>query len=239
MEQASIYIELDALLDTRLATLFQMDPVQTQRVIQTGYFSRLYDEFEGFDGDAFKQAYGQRNLSTLKDAVATQAIDFINFFSAQTLKALVTSPFRRQPRAVINVYPYPLDDTVIPVLIQGVRAATKRMIDIEVVYLPLEEVTPHLLKSHYVVAVMYAYWEWLEAHALNRNLEKVQCPEITLIGPALLKSKDAAHQLKEIDPFKVVERYTEPYIKLRLYPAEKFSYDFRRHKQPPGAAPSP
>ena len=236
MEQASIYIELDALLDTRLATLFQLDPNKTQQTIQGGYFSRLYDEFEGFETEVFKQAYAQRNLSTLKDAVATQAVDFINFFSAQTLKALVTSPFRRQFRAVVNVYPYPLDDAVIPLLIQGLRAATKRMIDIEVVYLPLEEVSPQLLKSHYAVAVMYAYWDWLEVHSLNRNLEKVQCPEITLIGPALLKSKEAAHQLKEIDPFQVLERYTEPYIKLRLYPAEKFSYDFRRHKQPKGAA---
>ena len=239
MERASIYVELDTLLDTRLATLFQLDPVKTKHVIREGYFTRLYDEFEGFDTEVFKQAYAQRNLVTLKDAIATQAIDFINYFTAQTLKAVVTSPFRRQPRLVVNVYPYPLDDTVIPLLIQGLRAATKRMVDIEVINQPMEMLTPHVLKTQYVCAVMYAYWEWLEIHALNRNLEKVQCPEITLIGPALVQSKEAVHKLKGIDPFIAVEQYTEPYIKLRLYPAEKFSYDFRKHKRQPSAASSP
>ena len=239
MERASIYVELDTLLDTRLATLFQLDPVKTEQVIKEGYFTRFYDEFEGFETEVFRQAYAQRNLKTLKDAMATQAIDFINYFTAQTLKAVVTSPFRRQPRLVVNVYPYAMDDAVIPVLIQGIRAATKRLVDIEVVYLPMEAITPQLLKTQYVCAVMYAYWEWLEIHSLNRNLEKVQCPEIALIGPALLKSKEAAQQLKGVDPFVAVEQYTAPYIKLRLYPAEKFSYDFRKHKRQPDAAPSP
>lgn len=96
--------------------------------------------------------------------------------------------------------------------------------------MPYAELTPGYVKSKYVFVVMYEYWKWLETHSENKLLADVQLPEVTMIGPAILKSKEAAEKLSGINPFKAVEQYTSLYIKLSLYPISKFSVDIKRAK---------
>ena len=113
----------------------------------------------------------------------------------------------------------------------ALRNVTDGLLDVEIVRMPLEEITPTFVKENFVQMVMYSYWEWLEVHSTNGNLKETQCPSVTLIGPAIIKSKEAAKQLKGIDVFTVIEDYTGLFIKLSLRPVDLFCLSFNRFKE--------
>lgn len=229
-EASTIYVDIDALFDTRAATLNKFGIERAKVAIASNYYDRIYDEFEGIETDTYFKAYQSRDVLTLKDAMVTPVARMIYLFAKQTLEALVSSPYRRQPKVFLNTYPYRLEEETVRYIVAGLRAITKNIIDVEVGYLTLEEMTPRYVKQHYAVMVMYAYWDWLEVHAQNQNLTQTQCPQVTLIGPRLVKSKEAAQKLSGQDVFTAIETYTSLFIKLQLYPVNIFCVDLNRLK---------
>lgn len=227
-ETANIYVTLDALLDTRLAVLHDIDPVRTEYVLKNGYYRRLYDEFDGFDTQQFKEAYANRNASVLKNAVLTGVYQILNFFATRTLVARVSTPFRKQPKLVLNIYPYKLSDSSINNLIVGIATVTNKQLDIEVVNESYLELTPSRVKKDFACLVLYDYWEWLEEHSKTKELSEVRCNDITLIGPAIVRSKEVFDKLDGVDIFKAIEGYASLFIKLNLYPITTFSLDLER-----------
>lgn len=230
LQTSAIYVDLDSLFDTRLAVLHNLGIKGLDRVITSQYYDRTYDEFEGIETEIFKEAYEKRNLDTLVNALITPVARHLYQFGRQTLIALVASPYRRQPKVVVNIHPYVLSPESEHFIINGVRAVTKNIMDVELISVPLESLTPSYVKQNYVQMVMYAYWEWLECHAANGLLAETQCPEVTLIGPQLVKSKKAALELKGVDVFATIESYTSLFIKLTLSPVSLFCVDLDRLK---------
>lgn len=229
-EASTIYVDIDALFDTRAATLNKFGIESAKKAIASNYYDRIYDEFEGIETTAYIEAYQRRDILTLKDAMVTPVARMIYLFAKQTLEALVSSPYRRQPKVFLNTYPYRLEEETVRYIVAGLRAITKNIIDVEVGYLTLEEITPRYVKQNYAVMVMYAYWDWLETHSQNQNLTQTQCPQVTLIGPRLVKSKEAAQKLSGQDAFTAIETYTGLFIKLQLYPVNVFCVDLNRLK---------
>lgn len=229
-ETASIYIDLDSLFDTRMATLALMGVSAVESALADGYYNRFFDEFEGVDTEAFKERYAKRNSETLRQSMVTQNVELLRKFAKQTLVALVSSPLQRQPKAVVNTYPYELTESEIELIVLGLRAATKSMMDIEVIHVSLEKLTPSYVKANFVQMVMYSYWEWLDIHAGNGNLANTQCHNVQLIGPAIVKSREAARLLKGTSIFQVIESYTGLFIKLTLCPVSVYCMDLDRLK---------
>lgn len=225
---ATIYVSIDALFDTRLSILHAMDPAKLDPVVEEKYFGRKFDEFDGYNTKSFQDRYDKRDIAALKDAMITGIIPIISYFAKTTLKARVSTPFRRQPKLELNIYPYNLSEKAIKTIIHGLKIVTEGLIDIEVVRYSLEELTPSFVKSNYIDMVMYDYWNWLECHAKNKNFESVQCPEVTLIGPMLVKSREAWEECKAVDIFPIIEQYSSLFIKLVLYPVSYFCVDLER-----------
>ena len=227
-DKIGIYVSLDALFDTRLATLHALAPEQVPLIMGNGYFSRDYDEFEGVDVEAFNKAYQARDAKTIANSLVTDVPRMIKFFAEQTLKARVGTPLRMQPVARINVHPYKLPETALSAIIEGVRILTDNLIDIEIIDMPLSNLTPLHVKEKYASMIMYEYWEWLEIQSANKNLENTFCPEITLIAPAIVRSKKAWEEVKDVDVYSVIEEYSSMFIKLNLYPVSAFSVNIKR-----------
>jgi len=230
-ETATLYVELDALFDTRMVVLksFGLDAIETH--VPRGYYTRVIDSFGDITLEAFEERYAKRNINTLREALITPVAGHIYDFARRTLIALVSSPFRRQPKVFVNTYPYQLDEVSAASIVEGLKIVTKNTIDIEVAYLPLEKITPQYVKDNYIQMVMYSYWEWLETHAKNKNWETTRCPEITLIGPRVIRSMSALRDAKVRDVFGVVETYSRVFVKLQLYPVNFFSADVTRIKE--------
>lgn len=227
-EFATIYVDLDSLFDTRLSVLYTLDSQRVAELLKHGYFGRDYDEFDGIDTEVYKKAYKERNVATIHHSSITGIPAVILYFAEQTLKARASTPFIMQPRLHLNIYPYTLPDEAIAVIIEGVRIITKGLLDIEIIDRPLDQITPSYVKDTYAVMVMYEYWEWLEIHSLNKNFESAFCPEVTLIGPAIVRSKDAWEQVKGVDIYPIIEQYSSMFIKLMLYPVTTFCVDIER-----------
>lgn len=227
-EFSTIYVDLDSLFDTRLSTLYQLDSQCVEGLLKHGYFGRDYDEFEGVDVEAYQKAYRARDASTIHHSSITDVPRIILYFAEQTLKARASTPFVTQPRLHLNLYPYTLPDEAVKAIMDGLKIVTKGLIDIEIINRPLEDITPSYVKETYAMMVMYEYWEWLEIHAANKNFETTFCPEITLIGPAIVRSKEAWEKVKAVDIYPIIEQYSSMFIKLMLYPVTTFSVNIER-----------
>ena len=105
---SSIFIELDALLDTRIGTIANMNINLVEDILKDGYYTRIADSFKGIELDEFKFRYDNRTKSVLKDSMVTPMINMITEFANKLLANIVTSPNHYLPRVIINIHPYKL-----------------------------------------------------------------------------------------------------------------------------------
>lgn len=230
-DHISMYMDLDSLFDTRIATLYRLDVEKVMPAMMDGYFDRVFDEFSGYDPEVYAKAWKARDETTIENSAITGMVDAINFFAEKTLVARVGTPLRKQPKLELNIHPYVLSDACIDAIVLGLRAVTKNMIDIQIIDRPLSEITPEYVKSNYAIMVMYEYWEWLECHSENKNLLTTRCPNITLIGPAIVRSKEAWEEVKHNNVFDAIEQYSSVFIKLMLYPISSFCLNLSKRDE--------
>lgn len=231
LETASVYVDMDSLFDTRIATLQKFGIDVVAKNLSSGYYGRVSDEFEGIDQAQYLEAYNNRDKRTLFEAMVTPVSEILKNFAKRTLVALVASPYRRQPKVVVNLYPYRLTESEIKNLIAALAVVTDSLLDIEVTYKSMDELTPSYMKSTFVQVVMYHYKDWLEYHAKNENLIKTQCPNLIMVGPMLLASKEAARKVEGFDIFEAMESYSSVFVKLVLHPVNQFCVDLLRFKE--------
>lgn len=232
LNNSTVLIELDALLDTRLATVASFGDSALDALFQSDYHNRLMDSFPGVDKAAYDLAYSKRDKTILKNAIITPIAEMIKEFTFNTLKQLLNSPFHYQPKILVNIHPYKLTDSEISILMSSLIAITNKKADIQVIDVAYKDITPSYVKNHISIMVLYEYYKWLEIHSLNEKFKKVTCPEVTLIGPALIFT-DQASQITDIkESFEAVQTLAAPLIGLRLVPVENFSMVFKRPEKP-------
>lgn len=229
-ESSCIYVDFDSLFDTRLATIHQFGLDAVEEVLKGDYFDRIADEFNGLDQEKYNEAYKNRNVTILKNAMVTPVASIIQKFAHRTLEALVSTPFRRQPKLLFNIHPYKIPEEGIQSILMGIRAITRNTIDIEIIDMTPEEVTPAYMKKNIVTAVIYDYVKWLDIHSANKNFVTTQCPQVMLIAPCLLKSNDVLRQVKLDDAIDAIEKHASLFIRLMLYPIDVFCIDMARFK---------
>ena len=66
-----LYIDIDALLDTRLATLYLVHPELTLHAIASPYEEREEDAFPHVPRELFAKLYAARDVETLQNATTT------------------------------------------------------------------------------------------------------------------------------------------------------------------------
>ena len=219
-----IYTDLDTLMDTRLATLHRIDPSKVENVLPM-YFSRISDEFPGYNTEEFKLAYAARNEETLQHAMLTEATQILKFFAGKTLAARIGTPFRKQPKVTINMYPYVLPIETQNILITAINYHCKGMLDIELIYRHPEEVTPEYIRGEFAMMAMYDYCSWLDLHTENGNFRRHRIPSIKLMVPNLLKSVEAAEMFKDVKIFEIIQNTLSPIVSLEFNHVSKFCID--------------
>lgn len=222
-QDSVIFVELDTILDTRLATLFEFGDEVAKHNLLNGYHGRLMDVFKGVSESQYVEKYKNRNKSYLKNAIGTPILYFIKDFIKKTHQNSINSPFQLTPKIVINSYPYVLTDDEAEVIIKSVRDVTLGYADIQMVHMTHEEITPQYVRENLSILVIYEFHQWLEMHCANGNFKKTSCPEVGLIGPRVLFKRPPAGYKIEQDPFEAFETLAEPFIRLALFPAEHFS----------------
>lgn len=229
---STMMVDLDSLFDTRMATITRMGEASLKAALDGGYYRRTTDTFKGVDLVHYKELYAKRDAVTLAHAIVTPVAMLMKDFAAHTLKNIINSPYHYRPKIMLNMYPYVLTEEAQRVIIAGVRSATMRMADVEMVsYAPMV-LTPAFVKRNLSVLILYHYDEWLDVHAKSEAWRTVQCPDVTFFGPMVsFKQAPTLHGATQDDPFYAWEELSKPFIGLKLLPSEIFSLTVKVEKK--------
>lgn len=231
IKKQGIFINIDALLDTRLATLYQFGEEVMLKNLSGNYFKREIDDFIGVDKETFKQAYDKRDKGVLKNAIICKIIAMVREIVRFTLKESLTTPLHTGPKIFLNIHPYDLLPEEVTIILKALVAATENLADVEIVNISPENLKPSFIKENLAVLFMYQYGAWLDLQA--ENFKKTPCPEVSLIVPELyfdkIPSKADLDVLleKQIHPFKTIEIISSPLIAMKLYDIDLFCANIR------------
>lgn len=231
-KKSAILVDIDVLLDTRLAVLHGVGPEQTDRALKAGYYNRHIDDFPGMPFLSFREAYGRRDKRDLKNTVLTKINFLVREFVMSTLQQVINSPFHMKPLVVVNTYPYTLDLEEEKNFMQAVIAMTGGLADVQVVHKTPEEVTPLYLKREISLAVMYEGAAWVELHSALGTFKNTTCPEVGILSPALFFKTPEQKLLEEskrikVTPFQAFEKVAAPLVGIKFIPVEHFCIDLK------------
>lgn len=220
---SSLFIELDALLDTRIAILANMEGKVLENAILDDYHNRKIDAFRGASFNEFRTLYDNRDKSILKETMVTGMAGLIKEFVEKTLKNITTSPFHNKPKIILNVHPYVLTEEEINVLVKSLVIITDGLSDVQVVNMSYDDITPMYVKANLSILVLYECYRWLETHSVNELFKKVTCPDVALFGPRIFFKEFNPNTKHEVDPLDAMEKIAAPLIGLILLPIDRFS----------------
>lgn len=208
-----IYLELDAVLDTRLGTLDIMNPEFSKATVSNpGYFRRVSDDFSVFCDvkfEDYKEAYRKRSIETLQHSVVTNASFVLNSVVNELNRQRKESPFAASVTVEVNIAPYNPDGELRMELENAI--ATMLPVDVAVrsVNIPIEQLTLQHVAKNYTGMLIYNFAEWLQLH--SREFENVQIPGITILAPQLhveghkaFESSDLGEGGAGLDPYEVI-----------------------------------
>lgn len=242
MTKQCILVDLDAIQDTRMGTIALLNK-EAMRAMGEGYWKRPSDNFQDLtrgmvlNEDYIKQ-YKARNKDTLKQSIATGVVHYLGFCT-RTLQGLKTGPDEVDEIVVtINAYPYVFEEGERRSFIEALQTFLALSTKVEMVSIPVQELTPHYLNSHYDAYVTYDFNTWDSYH--RTNLIRNPMPEFTIIAPALfLAGKEPTEdECRDedgtlYDPFKIVQMALYEWVIIEHFPAAMFSmlhpaYDFTK-----------
>lgn len=227
MDKLGVYVELDCLLDTRLATIARIDQELAAKVIREGYHKRMSDHFPGVPLDQYKELYANRDHTTLEHSVCTPVVKLVDQICEEFKAEAQTSPDHNGAFVTVNCYPYDVDEEERDILRMSIAEWIGTDVEIDVVSFPREELTPDYIITRYAVLVMYDYYNWMDMHA--RNFEVTRIPSVRLIAPALyidnVPTKDEIRRwTKQADnPLRALATLASPIVDLEFADAELFS----------------
>lgn len=221
---SSFFTELDALFDTRMGTLLKIDKTRIDAVLTSDYFVRKKDVFAGYSNKEFEDAYNNRDVATLRNSMVTPMVRYMRDFCANTFMNNANTPFIKEPTVTINTHPYKLSKADLLVLEEGFRIKLNNIVRIDFVDFTCSQITPNYLKDNCSVISVYDPYEWLDTNSANGVLKKQFCPNIMMLGPLMLRNKNAEDiDMKEFESN--MEFMTKPFIELMLMGIDLFSMD--------------
>lgn len=233
-DDSYILVDIDALYDTRLATLKGIDDSYVDRVLKAGYRDRITDNFAEFipeiDMDLYNKLYRNRDIATLVTAAAfpTMMILHLALVVREHIKMASEGPMSGIPTVCINTYPYDLTPEEKKVITKGIYGDIDEVLcQVTTVRLSPEQMSPTAIKSRYKVLFIYDLSGWMKLHEADI---RVNAPiDIVTFSPKRfitgnLNSLPDFSQYKDIDISNLAgELYTE-YFRMVLTDMAWFSY---------------
>lgn len=224
--------DLDCIFDTRLGTLVNIDNELADRIFEEDlYFDRLEDSFKELSKEDFYSYYKRRNKLILSNSPLTKILAFIQEFILGTLKNSINSPFKYEPKLIVNTFPYRLNEDEEKRILANLVYLTNESCEVELINNNPLDIEPSFIKSQIAVWVAYEYAEWLEKYAENKQLEKNLMPDVSLIVPAIFfhhipTAKEKVNLAKHnLDPFQALEITSKPIINLKVIKLSTFCID--------------
>ena len=238
MKKSVVFVELDALLDTRLATLASLDPEAAKMVTTTiqfhRYKHRLVDDYslisnQAVDNAAFWQQYQQRaQLELHKQSMMTEVIVLLQDIVVGNAKANLDDPqAEKEFELVIGYGPYSFSYEEKAVLKEVIQEHMPLSITVRVEPLLWRDLHPAYTNKEFSAVILYHFDSWI---GVFRDLLKDHPqPTVTFFAPAIyakeiLPKQDwPEYNGKKISPFAALEYVLSEWITLAMLPPKTFS----------------
>ena len=233
MNTQRILVQLDALLDTRLATVSRIDQDAAVKLLESeAYYIRFNDDFEALTGitrEQFRDAYAKRDVDTLAlPAIMTVAPLMLHELITKLEINDAESPYVEGVEVEVNFWPYQLDDEEIDGLSKAIMVFSGMETLVRMVSIHPMELTPDFIKDRYTGLILYDFKEWFEYQ--KSKYATVKTPDLTVLAPALFYDKIPTPEeyLAEgidsgITPFELAELAVMDCFRLKLLKSEIFS----------------
>lgn len=241
-QEQALLIELDCLLDTRLATIARISEQSAVEVLKSGYHKRTADWFAPHvDMDQYTRLYKARDVDTLKLAGPTEGFRFVREMVKMLRETAVetNSPYSGKVKIVVNTYPYQLNAELTDLIGRALAVNFGALAPTEVVSLSPAELTPDVVRARFCMLMMYEYDPWLSMH-YNVDPSKLSADQmkavlksllldVTLFAPAVYYKKPPTQdEVEEVmkdthHPLEVIEMMGTTVIGLHLIDVTSFS----------------
>ncbi len=150
-----ILLDIDALLDTRLGLLSQMNPDAASRLVQSNaYWERDYTDWErltrgGVSNEEFEAAWVKRDIEVARQSIMTGIIPVLMRIMAEYDQNMRDGVVKDDLALEVNLYPYEFTDEEIEELTEILKGVFYQDLTITVCSRPLNELTPSVLNEHY------------------------------------------------------------------------------------------
>ena len=227
-----IYIDLDTLLDTRIGTLFRLNPdVAISTIDSSDYYSRLTDEFKDIDIDEYRSLYEKRDIDTLKHSTITNILFILKEFIADTLKSVIDHPVYERIVLYVNTHPYEISNRDTNELIDVLQQHTFNSCEISIINKPLKDIDCLWVHTNVSHLFIYHYNEWLNLRGkelAHKGLPytSLYCPRIY---PSHIPTEEENKEFNEIkgdmemDQFSFFVELYKYMIQINFLPIDLFS----------------
>lgn len=180
-----ILIELDALLDTRLGLVSQLNPsAATQMVQDPNYYLRTSDNFSQWTGiphEEYRKRWYNRDKSILPVSMVTHFILTLGKLLESAAQGAITDPVDDQLELVINLYPYVLSDEEARAITHAMLHYIPSTVHVTTVNIPYEDLYFGYLRKEYTTYIVYDFERWQTAQAVC--LRQDVMPNVTIMTP--------------------------------------------------------
>lgn len=234
MATRRILVPLDCLLDTRLGTLSKLNTQYRDKILneKTGYFDRVIDDYEWIEPGLtarFKEAYGTRDVETLKHSFRTCLVKHLTLLTASVFLDGGDGPLWDSLTVEVNQWPYTLspeevlafEDTILEALsgMDGndiLFSPTVRMVNV-----PIENLTLPLIKERWESVYLYDLEEWVrsQVQSFKDESNEMAAVQVEMHVPTLFHQVPDKNELKldtgkYMNPFEETKRNMALWINL-------------------------
>ena len=235
-----ILIDLDVLLDTRLAALIATDIDWTNAVLDDGsYHARDTDVWNnirpGLNVEIYNEIYQNRDVELLKAARLTNfMINLLNITKYYELDLATRSDMVSDVIIVVNTFPYDLTQAVEYNLLEAMKQYLGTVVEIKLTrQCPMELTMRNLVRLGYTQYVTYEFAKWCEFHFKDEKHNTTMAGKFNfaIVAPALLnssfnddvKQKLIENQLEDENPFEITKVVFAAIMDLSFLPPGDFS----------------
>lgn len=198
----NIVIDLDALLDTRLALISLLDAEWAAKVTSNQqdfnvYANRIDDEFEflNLGKGGFKETWRTRVTDLLPISMATAlTYDLKNIIVELIGNASMNPAMVSGIEITVNLWPYTdLSDVEIKGIVDAIDVHVGQLVDIKTICKSPQELTPRFFKDNdYVAYFTYDLEAWLNCqyNVVGVDLEAAKMPRFSVVAPFIVVNKE-------------------------------------------------
>lgn len=185
MAHYRILVNLDCLLDVRLACVRQVNNDWVLPLVEKGYLNRNHNTlsliYKEIDDQLILDQWNKRDIETLKLSNRTRLIDTLADYVNDESSENSNSPNQDTYKVTINTYPYQFEKEDLTELFQGLKFLLG-VSSIGRIHLPNNELTITYLRERFEKFIIYDFDEWYNEDIQNELKEK-PAKDLTCVRP--------------------------------------------------------